>query len=51
VTPLKPATTSPRHDHRTVLAVILWVERAGASGRATPAEYGKRETADKRYRL
>jgi transposase len=34
-----------------VLGGILWVVRSGASWRAMPAEYGKWETADKRYRL
>ena len=49
--PQKPATGRPRHDHRTVLGGILWVVRSGASWRAMPAEYGKWETAYKRYRL
>ena len=47
----KPTTGRPRHDHRTVLAGILWVVRSGASWRAMPTEYGKWETAYKRYRL
>ncbi len=47
----KPTTGRPRHDHRTVLAGILWVVRSGASWRAMPPEYGKWETAYKRYRL
>jgi transposase len=49
--PQKPATGRPCHDHRTVLAGILWVVRSGASWRAMPTEYGKWETAYKRYRL
>ena len=49
--PQKPTTGRPRHDHRTVLAGILWVVRSGASWRAMPTEYGKWETAYKRYRL
>jgi Putative transposase of IS4/5 family (DUF4096) len=49
--PQKSATGRPRHDHRTVLAGILWVVRSGGSWRAMPAEYGKWETAYKRYRL
>jgi transposase len=48
--PQKPTTGRPRHDHRTVLAGILWVVRSGASWRAMPQEYGKWETAYKRYR-
>jgi hypothetical protein len=49
--PQKPAIGRPRHDHRTVLGGILWVVRSGASWRAMPAEYGKWETAYRRYRL
>ncbi len=49
--PQKPATGRPRHDHRAVLAGILWVVRSGASWRAMPQECGKWETAYKRYRL
>ena len=48
--PQKPATGRPRHDHRTVLAGILWVGRSGASWRAVPAACGTWETAYKRYR-
>jgi hypothetical protein len=47
----KPAIGRPRHDHRTVLGGILWVVRSGASWRAMPTEYGKWETAYRRYRL
>jgi hypothetical protein len=49
--PQKPTTGRPRHDHRTVLAGILWVVRFNASWRAMPQEYGTWETAYKRYRL
>jgi hypothetical protein len=49
--PQQPTRGRPRHDHRTVLAGILWVVRSGASWRAMPEEYGKWETAYKRYRL
>ncbi|MBA3506478.1 MAG: transposase [Betaproteobacteria bacterium] len=49
--PQKPTPGRPRHDHRTVLAGILWVVRSGTSWRAMPTEYGNWETADKRYRL
>jgi len=49
--PQKPATGRPRHDHRAVLAGILWVVRSDASWRAMPEESGKWETAYKRYRL
>jgi len=49
--PRQPTAGRPRHDHRTVLGGILWVVRSGASWRAMPVEYGKWETAYKRYRL
>jgi hypothetical protein len=49
--PQQPATGRPRHDHRTMLAGILWVVRSGASWRAMPQECGTWETAYKRYRL
>ena len=49
--PQQPATGRPRHDHRTVLAGILWVVRSGASWRAMPQECGTWETAYKRSRL
>jgi len=49
--PQKPATGRPRHDHRTVLAGILWVVRSDASWRAMPTAYGKWETAYQRYRI
>ena len=49
--PQKPAIGRPRHDHWIVLGGILWVVRLGASWRAMPAEYGKWETAYKRYRF
>ena len=49
--PQKPATGRPRHDHRAVLAGILWVVRSDGSWRAMPEVCGKWETAYKRYRL
>ncbi len=49
--PQKPRTGRPRHNHRTVLAGILWVVRSDASWRAMPTECGKWETAYQRYRL
>ena len=49
--PQKPTGGRPRHDHRTVLGGILWVVRSGAAWRAMPEEYGKWQTAYKRYRL
>jgi transposase len=49
--PQKPSTGRPRHDHRVVLGGILAVVLTAASWREMPAEYGKWETAYKRYRL
>jgi hypothetical protein len=49
--PQKPRSGRPRHDHRTVLAGMLWVVRSGASWRAMPTAYGQWETASKRDRL
>jgi transposase len=49
--PQQPTRGRPCHDHRTVLAGILWVVRSEASWRAMPQECGKWETAYKRYRL
>jgi len=49
--PQKPTTGRPRHDHRTVLAGILWVVRSGAAWRAMPEDYGTWATAYQRYRL
>jgi hypothetical protein len=47
----QPPVGRPRHDHRTVLGGILWVVRTRASWRDMPLEFGKWETAYKRYRL
>jgi len=49
--PQQPTTGRPRHDHRTLLSGILWVVRTRASWRDMPLEFGKWETAYKRYRL
>ena len=49
--PQKPPMGRPRHDHRTVLGGMLWVTRSNASWREMPEEFGKWETAYRRYRL
>ena len=49
--PQRPRTGRPRHDHRTVLGGILWIARTHASWREIPEEFGKWETAYRRYRL
>ena len=49
--PQRPPTGRPRHDHRTILSGILRVLRTRSSWRDLPLEFGKWETAYKRYRL
>lgn len=49
--PQRPRIGRPRHDHRAVLGGMLWVVRTDASWREMPEEFGKWETAYKRYRL
>ena len=39
------------NDHRTVLGGILWVARTGSSWREMPEEFGKWETAYRRFEL
>ncbi len=47
----RPPIGRPRHDHRVILSGILWVVRTDASWREMPEEFGKWETAYRRYRL
>ena len=49
--PQQPPVGRPRHDHRTVRGGIVWVMRTHASWRDMPREFGKWETAYRRYRL
>lgn len=49
--PHKPPAGRPYHDHRTVLGGMIWVARTGSSWREMPEEYGKWETAYRRYEL
>jgi len=49
--PQRPPIGRPRHDHRTILTGILSVLLSGTSWREMPREYGKWETAYRRYRL
>jgi transposase len=49
--PQRPPTGRPRHDHRTLLGGIIWVVRTNSSWRDLPPQFGKWETAYKRYRL
>ena len=49
--PNKPPAGRRYHDHRRVLGGILWVARTGSSWREMPEEFGKWETAYRRYEL
>lgn len=49
--PQKPPAGRTYNDHRTVLGGILWVARTGSSWREMPEEFGKWETAYRRYEL
>jgi transposase len=49
--PQKPPTGRPRHDHRMVLAGMLWVIDGGSSWRELPQEeFGPWRTVYSRYR-
>jgi hypothetical protein len=47
--PHKPRTGRPAHDHRTLLAGMLWVARTGSTWRDLPAHFGPWETVHSRY--
>jgi hypothetical protein len=47
--PQKPRTGRPAHDHRTMLAGMLWVARTGSAWRDLPAHFGPWETVHGRY--
>jgi hypothetical protein len=49
--PQRPPVGRPNHDHRTVLAGILWVLRTAAPWREMPTRFGNWNTAFVRYRL
>ena len=49
--PQRGGVGRPPNDHRAVLGGILWVARTGSSWREMPEEYGKWETAYRRYEL
>ena len=49
--PQEPPAGRPYHEHRRVVSGILWVMRTSSSWREIPEEYGKWETAYRRYRL
>ena len=45
------STAHPYNDHGTVLGGIIWVARTGSSWREMPEEFGKWESAYRRYEL
>ncbi len=49
--PHRPPTGRRYNDHGTVLGGILWVARTGSSWREMPEEFGKWQTAYRRYEL
>lgn len=49
--PQRPPAGRRYHDHRQVLGGILWVARTSSSWREMPEEFGKWETAYRRYEL
>jgi hypothetical protein len=49
--PNKPPAGRPYNDHRTVVGGMMWVARTGSSWREMPEEYGKWESAYRRYEL
>jgi transposase len=49
--PQRPPAGRTYNDHRTVLGGILWVARAGCPWREMPEEFGRWETAYRRYEL
>jgi transposase len=49
--PNKPPAGRQYNDHCTVLGGIMWVARTGSSWREMPEEFGKWESAYRRYEL
>jgi hypothetical protein len=47
--PQRPRIGRPPHDHRLLLAGMLWVVRTGASWREVPPQFGPWETVHSRY--
>jgi transposase len=47
----KPGRGRPAHDHRPLVAAMVWVERTGASWRQVPAHVGPWHRVYNRYRL
>ncbi len=47
--PQRPLTGRPNHDHRTMLAGMLWVARTGSAWRDLPERFGPWPTVHGRY--
>jgi hypothetical protein len=47
--PQKPRTGRPNHDHRTMLAGMLWIVHTGVSWRELPERFGPWQTVYGRY--
>lgn len=47
--PQRPPTGRPNHDHRTMLAGMLWVMQTGAAWRDLPEQFGPWESVHSRY--
>jgi hypothetical protein len=47
--PQRPPRGRPNHDHRQMVAAMLWVERTGCSWRALPGHFGPWHTVYCRY--
>jgi hypothetical protein len=48
--PQRPPRGRPNHDHRRMVAAMLWVERTGGSWRAVPGHFGPWQSIYSRYR-
>jgi len=47
--PQQPPRGRPNHDHRQMVAAMLWVERTGCSWRSLPAHFGAWHTVYCRF--
>jgi transposase len=47
--PQRPPRGRPNHDHRQMVAAMLWVARTGCSWRRLPSHFGPRHTVYCRY--
>jgi hypothetical protein len=47
--PQQPPRGRPNHDHRRMVAAMLWVERTGCSWRALPSHFGPWQGVYARY--